>query len=92
MVLIGVYFPSVTGIMAGSNRSGNLRDVSKAIPWGTIGAQVSTSIACELRVAAPPLKAASRIADILGTALFGLTVNTSFLRDKYGAVSIRLRV
>ncbi|KAI6229424.1 Amino acid permease-associated region domain containing protein [Aphelenchoides besseyi] len=44
VVLIGVYFPSVTGIMAGSNRSGNLRDVSKAIPYGTIAAQLTTSV------------------------------------------------
>jgi hypothetical protein len=59
MVLIGVYFPSVTGeifgylnlipilgIMAGSNRSGNLRDVSRAIPLGTIAAQLITSVTC----------------------------------------------
>ncbi|CAD5228337.1 unnamed protein product [Bursaphelenchus xylophilus] len=45
MVLVGVYFPSVTGIMAGSNRSGNLRDPAVAIPLGTIGAQLTTSIA-----------------------------------------------
>jgi hypothetical protein len=47
MVLIGVYFPSVTGIMAGSNRSGNLRDSSRAIPFGTIAAQMSTSLTCK---------------------------------------------
>ncbi|CAD5218573.1 unnamed protein product [Bursaphelenchus okinawaensis] len=45
MVLVGVYFPSVTGIMAGSNRSGNLRDAAISIPWGTIGAQLTTSLA-----------------------------------------------
>ncbi|CAD5225076.1 unnamed protein product [Bursaphelenchus xylophilus] len=45
MVLVGVYFPSVTGIMAGSNRSGNLRDAAVSIPWGTIGAQLTTSLA-----------------------------------------------
>uniref|UniRef100_A0A672ND88 Solute carrier family 12 member 5-like n=1 Tax=Sinocyclocheilus grahami TaxID=75366 RepID=A0A672ND88_SINGR len=28
-LLVGIYFPSVTGIMAGSNRSGDLRDAQK---------------------------------------------------------------
>jgi potassium/chloride transporter 4/5/6 len=43
MKLIGVFFPSVTGIMAGSNRSGNLRDASRSIPLGTLGAQLTSS-------------------------------------------------
>ncbi|RTG85579.1 solute carrier family 12 (potassium/chloride transporter), member 4/5/6 [Schistosoma bovis] len=36
MLLLGIYFPSVTGIMAGSNRSGDLTNPQKSIPLGTI--------------------------------------------------------
>uniref|UniRef100_A0AAX7W7G7 Solute carrier family 12 member 7b n=1 Tax=Astatotilapia calliptera TaxID=8154 RepID=A0AAX7W7G7_ASTCA len=43
-LLVGIYFPSVTGIMAGSNRSGDLRDAQKSIPIGTILAITTTSI------------------------------------------------
>ncbi|KFP17509.1 Solute carrier family 12 member 5, partial [Egretta garzetta] len=42
-LLVGIYFPSVTGIMAGSNRSGDLRDAQKSIPTGTILAIPITS-------------------------------------------------
>ncbi|XP_069368144.1 solute carrier family 12 member 7 isoform X5 [Paralichthys olivaceus] len=43
-LLVGIYFPSVTGIMAGSNRSGDLRDAQKSIPVGTILAIATTSV------------------------------------------------
>ncbi|XP_062872288.1 solute carrier family 12 member 7-like [Trichomycterus rosablanca] len=43
-LMVGIYFPSVTGIMAGSNRSGALRDAQRSIPIGTIMAIVTTSI------------------------------------------------
>ncbi|KAJ3602212.1 hypothetical protein NHX12_029971 [Muraenolepis orangiensis] len=43
-LLVGIYFPSVTGIMAGSNRSGDLRDAQKSIPIGTIAAITTTSL------------------------------------------------
>ncbi|XP_059170350.1 solute carrier family 12 member 4-like isoform X3 [Physella acuta] len=43
MVLLAIYFPSVTGIMAGSNRSGDLADAQKSIPIGTIAAICTTS-------------------------------------------------
>ncbi|XP_019760513.2 solute carrier family 12 member 6 isoform X2 [Dendroctonus ponderosae] len=42
-ILIGIFFPSVTGIMAGSNRSGDLKDAQKSIPVGTICAILTTS-------------------------------------------------
>ncbi|KAK3605706.1 hypothetical protein CHS0354_013502 [Potamilus streckersoni] len=54
MVLIAIYFPSVTGILAGSNRSGDLQDAQKSIPIGTITATCTTSIiyiSCALFVA-----------------------------------------
>lgn len=40
---MAVYFPSCTGILAGSNRSGDLADGQKSIPIGTIAAQLTTS-------------------------------------------------
>ncbi|XP_005407092.1 PREDICTED: solute carrier family 12 member 7 isoform X2 [Chinchilla lanigera] len=43
-MLVGIYFPSVTGIMAGSNRSGDLKDAQKSIPTGTILAIATTSL------------------------------------------------
>ncbi|XP_064639994.1 solute carrier family 12 member 4-like isoform X3 [Lineus longissimus] len=42
-VLLAIFFPSCTGIMAGSNRSGDLKDAQKSIPIGTIAAILTTS-------------------------------------------------
>lgn len=39
----------LTGIMAGSNRSGDLRDAQKSIPVGTIAAITTTSTVCILQ-------------------------------------------
>ncbi|UYV78085.1 hypothetical protein LAZ67_16000051 [Cordylochernes scorpioides] len=49
-LLLGIFFSSCTdttadaGILAGSNRSGDLEDAQRSIPTGTIAAQVTTSV------------------------------------------------
>lgn len=47
-ILLAIFFPSVTGIMAGSNRSGDLKDAQQSIPKGTIAAITTTSVVCIL--------------------------------------------
>lgn len=41
--LLGLFFPAVTGIMAGSNRSASLKDTQKSIPVGTLSAIGATT-------------------------------------------------
>ncbi|OXB57607.1 hypothetical protein ASZ78_010569 [Callipepla squamata] len=89
-LLVGIYFPSVTGIMAGSNRSGDLRDAQKSIPTGTILAIATTSAVCStvyvgqpssLRSSdtsgspAPTQTGSEPHAAFIGPVLFGEAVN-----------------
>ncbi|KAI1715597.1 solute carrier family 12 domain-containing protein [Ditylenchus destructor] len=60
----GIYFPAMTGIMAGANMSGDLRDPSTSIPRGTFWAIAVTTVAytwCMLIPAASTIRDANGV-------------------------------
>ena len=64
--VFGVFFPAVTGIVAGANFSGDLKDPAMAIPKGTLASIATTYVtyfAYCIIVAGSTLRKASGFAD-----------------------------
>ncbi|KAF4680707.1 hypothetical protein FOZ60_013105 [Perkinsus olseni] len=72
--MVALWFPACTGIMAGSNRSSELKDPKRSIPTGTLFAQLSTSAWPVREVVVYGVLASS-----LGAALQSLTSATRLL-------------
>uniref|UniRef100_A0A0N5AVM1 Amino acid permease n=1 Tax=Syphacia muris TaxID=451379 RepID=A0A0N5AVM1_9BILA len=72
--LLAVYFPAVTGILTGTNMSGDLKDSSKSIPVGTIAAQITTSLIYFL------------LALVCGAAIDGAVLRDKYGQSLYGGM------
>jgi uncharacterized membrane protein len=60
--MFALFFPAVTGIMAGANMSGDLRDPGRSIPAGTLSAVAFTGV---IYLSMALLLSASRTQDVL---------------------------
>jgi solute carrier family 12 sodium/potassium/chloride transporter 2 len=75
-VVFAVFFPAATGIMAGANMSGELRDPRRAIPYGTLSAialslVIYVALAFWVARAATPKDLVSNYTILLDRSLWG---------------------
>ncbi|WP_372755881.1 amino acid permease [Labilibaculum sp.] len=82
--VFAVFFPAVTGVMAGANMSGDLTSPRKSIPKGTISAVILTtliyiSLIFVASMLAPPDELASNYTLFIDKALYGPIVLAGLL-------------
>lgn len=83
-VVFAVFFPAATGIMAGANMSGELKDPRKSIPRGTLGAIVVSyviymALAYWLATAATPQELQDNYTIMIDKAFWGPAVLAGLL-------------